>query len=139
MFGGAGAGQQAQNELQQRIAMQNQEAALRAQEAQAASLQNHEAQQNQKTAALMTMGGQLGGTAMRMGGGAPTTVPAGAHGMVVPGKASVPGDSKKNDKVLALLSPDEIVLPRTVALAKDAPEQARKFVEGLLAKERSGR
>lgn len=33
----------------------------------------------------------------------------------VPGKAMVPGDSAKNDTQLAALSPDEIVLPRTVA------------------------
>ncbi len=33
----------------------------------------------------------------------------------VPGRAMVPGDSPKNDTQLAALSPDEIVLPRTVA------------------------
>ena len=37
-----------------------------------------------------------------------------AEGGVVPGRASVPGDSLKNDKVPALLSPGEIVLPRSL-------------------------
>jgi phage-related protein len=36
-----------------------------------------------------------------------------AQGGLVPGKASVPGDSEKNDKILALLSPGEFVIPRS--------------------------
>lgn len=46
----------------------------------------------------------------------------------VPGKASVSGDSPKNDTVLAKLSPGEIVIPRSLA---DDPERAKKFIESL--------
>jgi hypothetical protein len=49
----------------------------------------------------------------------------------VPGKANVPGDSTKNDTVPARLSPHEIVLPRTVAQAPNAPQAAAKFVQGV--------
>lgn len=37
----------------------------------------------------------------------------------VPGKAAVPGDSYKNDTVKAVLSPGEIVIPRSHAISKD--------------------
>jgi len=37
-----------------------------------------------------------------------------AHGMIVPGKAKVPGDSKMNDTVPMHLSPGEAVLPRSL-------------------------
>ena len=37
----------------------------------------------------------------------------------VPGKANVPGDSPKNDTVKAVLSPGEIVIPRSHAISKD--------------------
>lgn len=62
-------------------------------------------------------------------------------GAVVPGKAEVRGDSEKNDKVPAMLSPKEIVLPRSITLAPDAPEKAREFVADLLKKhgEKNGR
>jgi hypothetical protein len=53
---------------------------------------------------------------------------------VVPGQAKVSGDSLKNDTVPALLSPKEIVLPRSVTLAKDAPAKAAEFVRAILAK-----
>jgi hypothetical protein len=49
----------------------------------------------------------------------------------VPGEAEVDGDSLKNDVVPALLSPHEAVLPRSVTMAADAPERAKKFVEML--------
>lgn len=51
---------------------------------------------------------------------------------VVPGKASVVGDSKKNDKVKALLSPGEIVLPRSVTQSSDPTGEAAKFVAAIL-------
>jgi hypothetical protein len=52
-----------------------------------------------------------------------------AHGGgPVPGIATVSGDSDKNDTVQAMLSPGEIVLPRSVTMAKNAPEAAAKFV-----------
>lgn len=49
----------------------------------------------------------------------------------VPGKANVAGDSYKNDTVKAMLSPGEIVIPRTVAQAPDAPSRAAKFVAAV--------
>lgn len=55
-------------------------------------------------------------------------------GGYVAGKAEVPGDHPENDKVQALLSPDEIVIPRSIVLSKNAPEKAAMFVEACLAK-----
>jgi len=49
-------------------------------------------------------------------------------GGTVPGQAQVPGDSTQNDTVPARLSPHEIVLPRSVAQAPNAPQEAAKFV-----------
>lgn len=54
-----------------------------------------------------------------------------AEGAVVPGRAEVPGDSQKNDKVHAMLSPGEIVVPRTIA---PHPEAVKRFVQHLLYK-----
>lgn len=51
-----------------------------------------------------------------------------AHGQKVPGKAKVDGDSSKNDTVPALLSPGEIVVPRTAA--RD-PEKAAAFAKSV--------
>jgi hypothetical protein len=51
-----------------------------------------------------------------------------AHGSVVPGKAKVDGDSYDNDTVPALLSPGEIVVPRSAA--KD-PEKAAAFAKSV--------
>lgn len=51
----------------------------------------------------------------------------------VPGKASVRGDSKKNDTQPTLLSPGEEVLPRSITMAKNAPEKAKEFVAHLQA------
>lgn len=53
----------------------------------------------------------------------------------VPGKAKVSGDSPKNDTVHAMLSPGEIVIPRTLA---DDPERAKKFIEQLKGKKEEG-
>jgi len=55
-------------------------------------------------------------------------------GKVVPGKASVKGNSLKNDTVPAMLSPGEIVLPRSVTKSEDPVGNATKFVEAILAK-----
>lgn len=55
------------------------------------------------------------------------------QGAVVPGQAEVQGDSLKNDTVPAMLSPKEIVLPRSVTLAEDAPKRAAEFVAKVLA------
>ena len=46
----------------------------------------------------------------------------------VPGHAQKMGDSPQNDTVDAKLSPGEIVLPRSVAQAPNAPQKAQQFV-----------
>jgi hypothetical protein len=61
-----------------------------------------------------------------------------AGGAMVPGKASVKGDSLKNDKVPAILSPGEIVIPRSIAQGEDAPKKAAQFVQAILAKKGGG-
>lgn len=52
----------------------------------------------------------------------------------VPGQARVSGDSLKNDTVPAMLSPKEIVIPRSITQGKNAPEKSRDFVAAILAK-----
>lgn len=59
------------------------------------------------------------------------------NGGLVPGEAKVAGDSLKNDKVPALLSPKEIVLPRSVTLSEDAPARAAEFVAAVKARQAS--
>jgi hypothetical protein len=54
----------------------------------------------------------------------------------IPGQAQISGDSTRNDTVPIMASPGEIMLPRTVAQADNAPEAAAEFVAAL--KERSG-
>jgi hypothetical protein len=53
----------------------------------------------------------------------------------VPGQATVEGDSLKNDTVPAMLSPQEIVLPRSVTNSKDPGEAAKRFVEAIKTKQ----
>lgn len=65
------------------------------------------------------------------GGSVGDTLKAGGS---VPGNASVKGDSYKNDTVHAMVSPDEIVLPRSVTLSKDPVGESAKFVAAILAK-----
>jgi hypothetical protein len=69
---------------------------------------------------------------MAKGGQAPFTA---AKGKKVPGEAKVKGDSLKNDTVPAMLSPGEIVLPRHVTQAPDAPQRAAAFVQAIQAKQ----
>ncbi len=56
-----------------------------------------------------------------------------ASGGQIPGTAQAPGDSPRNDTVPAMLSPGEIVLPRTVAQSADAPDKAAEFVAAIKA------
>lgn len=53
----------------------------------------------------------------------------------VPGQAKVSGDSAKNDTVPAMVSPGEIVIPRSVAMSSDAPKKAAAFVAAVMARE----
>jgi hypothetical protein len=59
-----------------------------------------------------------------------------ARGAEVKGQAKFQGDTRSNDTVPAMLSPGEIVLPRTVAQSEDAPEKAKKFVEAIKKQKR---
>ncbi len=54
-----------------------------------------------------------------------------AKGGEIKGRAQYSGDTRSNDTVPALLSPGEIVLPRSVAQDEDAPEKSKKFVEAI--------
>lgn len=58
----------------------------------------------------------------------------------VPGTPEVDGakDTYKNDTVPAMLSPGEIVIPRSITMAKNAPEKAANFVADIIAKKQSG-
>lgn len=58
------------------------------------------------------------------------------QGGAVPGKASTPGDSFKNDKVKTNLSPGEIVVPRSITMGANPEANAAKFVAAVLAKKR---
>lgn len=64
------------------------------------------------------------------GGRVPKDFRTGGH---VPGQAKVKGDSLKNDTVPAVVSPGEIVLPRSVTQSKDPTGNAAKFVAAVLA------
>lgn len=61
-----------------------------------------------------------------------------SKGMKVPGKASVKGDSLKNDTVPAMLSPGEVVIPRHIMQSKDPINNSAKFVAAILAKQHKG-
>lgn len=57
----------------------------------------------------------------------------------LPGKADVKGDSLKNDKVPIMGSPGEIMLPRSVTMHPNAPDEAKKFVQAIMAKQSLGK
>lgn len=57
------------------------------------------------------------------------------QGGQVPGTAKVKGDSLKNDTVPAMLSPGEVVVPRTVV--EKGPEAAAEFVAAVSARSKS--
>lgn len=54
-----------------------------------------------------------------------------ASGGLIAGRAPSTGDSPSNDTVPALLSPGEIVIPRSVAQSEDAPDKAAAFVAAI--------
>lgn len=49
-------------------------------------------------------------------------------------RAVVKGDSPKNDKIPAILSSGEIVIPRHITMGKNAPDKAAAFVQATLNK-----
>lgn len=99
-----------------------------------------EQQANQATAAGQQQAGLIGGLiggASQVGAAAATptqSAPAAAYmvaseGGNVPGEAEVPGDSLKNDRVKAMLSPGEVVVPRSIA---HDPDRVKQFVSHLM-------
>ena len=62
---------------------------------------------------------------------APQQMPMFAQGAIVPGTANKAGNSYANDTVPAMLSPGEVVLPRSVTESDDAPELAKEFVQHI--------
>lgn len=99
--------------------------------------------QAQNTAAQGIMQGISGGIAAAAGkpaaaysGGEITSMGAALKaGGQVPGRAQVTGDSPQNDTVHALLSPGEIVIPRSLV---DDPEKAKKFIQHIKGKKSYG-
>lgn len=57
-----------------------------------------------------------------------------SHGGTVPGRPAVMGDSQRNDTVPAMLSPGEIVIPRSKA---SDPELAKEFIDHLMSEKKS--
>ena len=85
---------------------------------------------NQTTGGFLNaIGGAGAALLMAKGGRAPDpgfkSFLAGGH---VPGTAAVPGDSTQNDTVKAMLSPGEIVIPRSLV---HNPEKAKAFIEAI--------
>lgn len=60
-----------------------------------------------------------------------------SKGGEIKGRTKFNGDTRSNDTVPAMLSPGEIVLPRSVAQAEDAPEKSKKFVEAIKGRKKS--
>lgn len=117
----------------QQAQMQQQTDALNSQIAAA-----NQANQQQMTGSLLSAAGQLAGSYYGSSGSAASGAPVGssgptlkfkAHGGMVSGAAEIPGNDIKNDKVPHMLSPGEIVIPRSHATS---PEKAKKFVQQLL-------
>lgn len=78
---------------------------------------------------------QGGGGGMNMASMLPMLAMLAAHGGKVPGQGEVPGDSYANDKVPAMLSPHEVVLPRSITMHQNAPEMAKLFMENEMRKQ----
>lgn len=75
-----------------------------------------------------------GGDSKSSGGGIAGLAALLKSGGKVPGKAQVKGDSFKNDNVPALLSPGEVVIPRSIMDSDDPASRAAKFVADLVSK-----
>lgn len=72
----------------------------------------------------------MGGMGKGMGAAHGGKVHDFTDGGEVPGEAVVSGDDEANDVVHAMLSPDEIVLPRTIAM-DESGEKAKEFVQAI--------
>ena len=76
--------------------------------------------QTDQTFVQAASGGNVG-SKLKQGGG-------------VPGKAAVKGNSYKNDTVKALLSPGEVVIPKSVMEGQDPVRGAAQFVQAVMRK-----
>lgn len=86
---------------------------------------------------IANMAGQVGGAMTGMGalgGAASALMPKKAFG----GRVEPTTDSTRLDVVPTLLSPGEVVLPRSVVNDEDAPEKAKLFVEAIKKKYSKG-
>jgi len=88
------------------------------------------------TGTFQSLGGAAIGGARATGGGTKGTW---AKGGEIKGRSKFNGDTRSNDTVPALLSPGEIVLPRSVAQDEDAPEKSKKFVEAIKSRKKTGK
>lgn len=75
-------------------------------------------------------GGGGGETMLPATGGMPGMMTAN-QGAIVPGQAQYPGDTERNDTVPAMLSPGEVVLPRSVTQSADPAAKAAEFMKHL--------
>ncbi len=73
--------------------------------------------------------------AMQQQGGIPMNEKAGGP---IPGKAQVQGDSEKNDTQPAMLSPGEVVLPRSVTQGGNVEKKAIEFLRHLKGNKERG-
>lgn len=109
----------AQQQLQNALSSQAQTGLYGAQLNQQAAMQNAQ------------LRGRAAGEMMQ-GMGSAAALLAASKGGYVPGKAQVHGDSLANDNVPAMLSPGEIVIPRSVLNSKNPGVAAKEFVEKTL-------
>jgi len=85
------------------------------------------------SAAQMMVGkGKADGGRIEAGGSYTDYSNYAAQGGRIDGTAEVPGDSYQNDKVHTMLSPGEIVIPRSKA---GDPDAAKAFIDSLMARE----
>lgn len=85
---------------------------------------------NPGASALQKGASQLGAGIKKMAMG----MARASDGGKVLGQAKVSGDSLKNDEVPAMLSPGEVVIPRSVIQSDDPVNNAAKFVAAILAR-----
>jgi hypothetical protein len=124
-----------QSTAAQNAALQTQAGSTTAQLANQAAIQNA----GTNTAILggvLNAGAGIYSSFLARGGTVPRRSTDFRAGGPVPGQAKAPGDSEVNDTVPALVSPGEIVIPRSKAQAPDAPEQAAAFVAALKNRKR---
>jgi hypothetical protein len=130
------AGERLRAEQKQKAAEQLQGVLGGTQSIESAQSQMSAAQKQASAEAANTMQQQRNKEAMRIAGGTGQALVGAAmsDGGAVPGKPKVFGDDEANDTVPAMLSPGEIVIPRSIATAPDADRKAADFVAHVKAK-----